>query len=845
MRSFITTTGPIRLIGLIATIAIGSPALAQLEEVIVTAQKREQSLQDIPMAITAISARQIVEDGIQDLNDIQGRTPGLVVANFSVGQPEIAIRGIGTKEDGAAAGDSTVVSVDDVYVAARTAQIFDIFDLERVEVLRGPQGTLYGKNSIGGSINFITKKPTQETSIRFRQAIAEWGTYDTGGLISGGLGEKLAGKFSFSRRKSDGYIDHIPSGRDDLGFTDTLAYRAQLVWTPSDSVEAIFTLDGADDELGDTNREPFGVATRSVTPAWGTGASDGNLDDYNNPIAVNEAMGAMFGVDASDPHNYFNDDIGWTKRDVLGFSAKIEWNVNDDLEFTSITAFRENDFDWAEDSEGLPASNQNDAQLGVDDTLLMPDQGFRRDVTDSAIEDNEQFTQEFRLSRSGQTNDWLLGFFFSQEDFERTETFYWANFSNVGDWRDVLPVLPPPGPPASPSPNFLGNVAVAPVNVSDQVNDSTAWAIYGQSTWVLNDRMNLTAGLRYSTEEKEYTVSGQAFLDIFGDAENTLAYTGIPSIDVLNQTAIAVTVQQFDELTAKDDWDNVSGRLALNWQVTDDVMLFGTLSTGFKSGGYTGSPSSASRAGVSFDPEEALNIEIGTKAYFLDHRLRLNASVFSTDYDDLQVTFFTVPLGSTAAFGEFFTENASSAEITGLEAEFLAMPNDAFQIGGSVAFLDAEYKDFLTETIVAPSRCGSADAVPVDPNDPAQGCRLDFSGNQLRQAPEFSANLFARYEWELGSGATIAAKVDYRYQDDSFYDPDESPLTLIPSYSLINARIAWTSASGAWEIAAWGKNLGDEEYVRHIYSQRGGTVTFANYGAPRQVGLTFTYNYDE
>ncbi len=823
---------------LTVALTVGSSALAQLDEIVVTAQKREQSLQEIPMAITAISGRQIIEDGIQDLNDIQGRTPGLVVANFSVGQPEIAIRGIGTKEDGAAAGDSTVISVDGIYVAARTAQVFDIFDLERVEVLRGPQGTLYGKNSIGGSINFITRKPTQKRSIRFRQTVAEFDTYDTGGLISGGLGDTLAGKISFSRRKSDGYLEHIPSGRDDLGFTDTLAYRAQLVWNPSDTVEAIFTLDGADDELGDTNREPFGVATRAVTPAWGSGASDGNLDDYNNPLAVNAAMGAMFGVDASDPHNYFNDDQGWTLRDVFGLSAKINWDLNNDLRLTSITSFRQNDFDWLEDSEGLPAANQNDAQLGINDALLMPDQGFRRDVSDSAIEDNEQFTQEFRLSKSGDNNDWLVGLFFSQEDFERTETFYWFNFMNIGDWRDWSP-----GPALTP--NFLGNVAVAPVNVSDQANDSTSWAIYGQSTWALNDRMNVTAGLRYSTEEKEYTVSGQAFLDLFGDAAGTLAATGIPSIDVLNRTAIAVTVQQFDELTAKDDWDNVSGHLAFDWQLNDDVMLFGTLSTGFKSGGFTGSPSAASRAGVSFEPEEALNIEVGTKAYFLDRRLRLNASAFITDYDDLQVTFFTVPLGSAAAFGEFFTENASSAEITGLELELLAMPSDNLEIGGSVAILNTEYQDFLTKTIVDPARCGGSDAVPVDPNDPAQGCQLDFSGNNLRQAPEFSANLFARYEWELGSGASIAAKVDYRYQDKSFYDPDESPLTLIPSYSLINARVAYTSKSGAWEIAAWAKNLGDEEYVRHIFSQRGGTVTFANYGAPRQVGLTFTYSYDE
>ena len=830
----------IQIILWLATTAIfcvtAVPANAQIEEIIVTAQKKEESLRDIPMAITAITGTQIEEDGIRDLNDIQGRTPGLVVANFSVGQPEIAIRGIGTKEDGAAAGDSTVVSVDDVYIAARTAQIFDIFDLERVEVLRGPQGTLYGKNSVGGSINFITRKPTQDTHIRFRQSIAEFNTFDTAAFLSGGLSDNLAGKITLSRRETDGYIDHIPSGRDDLGHSETFAYRAQLVWDASDAVEATFTFDGADDDMGDTNREPFGVISRSVTPGFGTGPSDGNLNDYNNPIAVNAAMGAMFGVDETDPHNYFNDDIGWTKREIFGLSAKIDWDINDSLTFTSISSWRQNDFDWAEDSEGLPASNQNDAELGINDDLLMPDQGFRRDATDTAIEDNTQLTQEFRLSRVEDTNDWLIGLFLSDEELKRTETFYFGNFMNFGDWRTWMPG-------DAPTPNFLGNAAVAPVNVSDQINDSTSWAVYGQSSWDLNDTMRITAGLRYSFEEKEYTVSGQAFLDVFGSAQGTIDNTPIPNVDVLNMTAIAVVVQQFDQLTAKEDWDNVSGRLAFDWDVYDDVMLFAALATGFKSGGFTGSPSSAARAGVPFDPEEALNFEVGAKTYLLDQRIRLNASLFTTDYDDLQVTFFTVPLGSAAAFGEFFTENASSARINGFELELLAMPTDMFEIGGSIAFLDAEYKDFLTQTVVDPSRCTGSNAVPVDPNDPSQGCRLDFSGNKLRQAPELTVNLFARYAWELGSGATVAAKVDYRYQDESFYDPDNNPITVIPDYSLVDGRVAYTSPSGAHELALWGKNLGDEEYVRHIYSQRGGSISFANYGAPRQVGLTYTFNY--
>ena len=147
-------------------------------------------------------------------------------------------------------------------------------------------------------------------------------------------------------------------------------------------------------------------------------------------------------------------------------------------------------------------------------------------------------------------------------------------------------------------------------------------------------------------------------------------------------------------------------------------------------------------------------------------------------------------------------------------------------------------------TFIDSSGCGGSNAVLIDPADITQGCRLNFSGNKLRQAPEFAANIFARYAWGLSSGATVYAKLDVRYQDDSFYDPDNNSITVIPSYTLVDGRIAYTSPSGAYEFALWGKNLGDEEYRTHIYSQRGGSIAFANFGAPQQLGFTFMWNYE-
>lgn len=715
-----------------------------IEEVIVTAQKRAESLQDIPLAVTAFSGDQIREDGIASMEDIGSRTPGLVFAAFSAGQPEIAIRGIGTKEDGAAASDSTVVSIDDVYIAARTAQVFDIFDLERVEVLRGPQGTLYGKNSIGGSINFVTSKPTEETEFRIRQTFGDYGRNDTGALLSGALSDNLFGKVSFSRRESDGFLEHAITG-EDWGEQETLAWRAQLRWLPADNLEVLLNIDGADDDLGASNREPVGGVGRS-----------GNGDSLD-PVAVNIALGG-----AGDPFNTLAETEGSTDRDVQGYSARVNWDF-ENLTFTSISAYRTSDFDWIEDSEGLPPTTQGPGSPA--------NTGFFLDVNDAAVEETEQLTQELRLTSAGDSSiDWVVGLFYSAEEIKRAETFTFTSFPST--------------------------------QTSFQENDSTSWAIYGQSGFELTDALSLTAGLRYSSEEKEITVSNVV-------------------------DGVAALLQPFDETDADDSWSNVSGRLAVDWEVADDALLYASVSTGFKSGGFTGSASTIERATTPFDSEKATSFEMGLKSQWWDNRLRLNVSAFYTDYEDLQVTRFYLPAGGT--FGEFITENAATATIDGLEVEFMVLPTERLEIGGSFAYLSTQFDDFNPDTA----------------NDDGAGNPVipDYSGNKLRQAPRKTSSLYGKYTWAMGDMGTIAAKLNYRFQDESFYDPDNNDLTTIPRYRIWDARLAWTSSEDHWEIAAWAKNLTDEEYRTHIFSQRGGEIAFAPFGAPSTFGVSLTYTY--
>jgi iron complex outermembrane receptor protein len=730
-----------------------------IEEVVVTAQRREESLQEVPIAITAISGEVLREDGVVTLHDISEKIPNLIFSAFSVGQPEIAIRGIGTKEDGAAASDSTVVSVDDIYIAARTAQVFDIFDLERIEVLRGPQGTLYGKNSIGGSINFVTAKPTADTLIRLAQTVGDFGRFDTGGLISGGLSENLAGKFSFSRRKFDGYLDNLLFN-ERWGEADTLAMRAQLLWTVAEKVDILFGADYSDDEIGATNREPIG----SIGPLHDCGC-------VSDPVAVNEILGG-----AGDGQSTLAETEGFTDRQVFGINAKVMWDIGN-MEFVSITSYRESDFDWLEDSEGLPPSPPVDltgssGNPGIGLTLP-PENGFSFDVNDSAIEETEQFTQEFRLTgTSDRGMEWVAGFFYSKEDIERSERFAFTALGGPG----------------------LDNLSDY---TAHQKNDGTSWAVYGQATFPVTDRMNITGGLRYSFDEKKILVSN-------------VRHSGIPLL-----------LQAFDPTSAKEDWNNVSGRLALDYSVSDDAMVYGSISTGFKSGGFTGAASTQERATTPFDEETAISYEIGLKGLWANRRLQTNLAAFFTDYDDLQVTRFFQPEGGT--FGEFITENAGKAEIKGFELEVVGLITDRFEVGGSFAYLDAEYTEFFG----TPSVTGTG----------------DFSGNVMRQAPEYSFYVYGRYTFTLQNSSQISAKVDYAYQDEMFFDPNNNPITIAPSYSLWNARLAWTSASKSWEVAGWIRNIGDEDYIHHTFSQRGSRIAFGRFGPPRHYGVTVTYNY--
>jgi iron complex outermembrane receptor protein len=566
---------------------------------------------------------------------------------------------------------------------------------------------------------------------------------------------------------NSGFVIQNPEYGKRQGESNTFNWRAHLRYEPTEDLDWTLMVDGADDSWGATNREPIG----SLGPLHDCGCA-------SDPIAVNEALGG-----AGDLHSTLAETAGYTEREVLGASLVANYRMDFATSTTSLS-YRDSEFDWVEDSEGLPPFapwiDLTGASGSPGPLLTAPaDRGFTFDITNRAIEDARQYTLESRLvSPGGESFDWLAGIFWSNEEIDRREGF---NFPTLG----------------GTGPNANSNW------YSLQYNDGDSWAAFAQGTWNLTDRWSLTAGGRYSDDQKDFVASS---VKISG-----------PGL---------LLVEQFENVASSDSWDNFSWRLAADFRASEDILLYGSISTGYKAGGFIGSPSTVEAATTPFDEETAINYEIGFKGDMLDRHLRLNVAAFFMDIEDLQVTRFFQPLGNN--FGEFLTENAGEAESQGVELELIYQPTAALQLGGSYAYLDATYTDFQGAPSVEPD--GSI----------IEGA--DFNGNQMRLSPEHSFNVYAHLTHEAEWGL-VWARLDYRYQDEFFFDPSNSPITASPSYSIWDARIAYETLDGHWQFSLWGKNLGDEQYLAHLFTQRGGRISFGLPGDPRTYGVSIEYNF--
>ena len=726
--------------GQIATAEQGDPVPAAatiIEEIIVTAQRREQSLGDVSIAITAITGEDIVRLHMTDPSDLAQQAPNLQIKSvFSKSNPQIFMRGVGVNDDTALTNGSVGIYSDEVYVGAPAGQLFPIFDLERIEVLRGPQGTLYGRNTTGGAINFISRQPGENLEASFRAGV---GSFDERTLefgIGGPVSESVGARLAFVVNRRDGYMNNEYLDTFDAT-TDNWAARGLLRYDATEMLSLTLKIHGAkNDAQAQQFRsqgllDPASVAAGAPVPCA-------------SPEIAGSCSDLLGYIDSPDPHRGQWDRRGKEEVDIAGASVNLTAMLGE-LELTSISAIESTD------------------RLVRPDTDASPNQVLHIDW----LETNDQFSQEFRLASPASSDiRWMAGVYYLNQEISLDQT------------NDVLREL---------RPMFGFDPSRLIVTINTNINqDLESYAAFGHIEFGLSERFDLVAGLRYTSEERDMNR-----LDAF--VEPTFS---IPLVQVSDSVSFS----------------NLSGKLALEYRDDQDNLAYASVSSGFKSGGFNGAVALDPDSVPPFDEETLTTFELGYKWTGFADRLSINTAGFYTEYNDLQV--FT-RLTSGGIPREILT-NAADASVLGLEVELSAIPTEGLELRMGLGLLDAELTDYRT--------------------DGGQ----DFSGNKLVGAPDVTLNGLVRKDFHVGNG-TIALQADFYFQDDVFFETSNDPLLAQDAYWLLGGRISYRPLDKPWELALWGANLLDEDYLVSVVGLGLFGYNLQSWGEPRTWGIEFIW----
>ena len=716
-----------------AATSIGAaPAFAQdqdgasLDEIVITAQRREESLQDVPIAITAFTQEDLERTAAVGIQDVASRAPGVTLTQFNIGEPQLYIRGVGTTSDSAASDPSIGISIDEVSIGRAGASSLAFLDVNRVEILRGPQGTLYGRNASGGALNVYTNAPTFDTGGHLSVRAGSFDMYGAEGVLNLGLGEHSAARFAAQYSTNDGYAEYAPTGQSLEGGTQWGA-RAQLL-TETGDWSFLAGVDYSNEDMDGHARIP--VTTAATNPGF-----TALINGLRTGLDIRQSF--------SSPDNY-------QQRENYGVTFRAE-REGQTFNFVSLTSYRNNDYSWRDNLGGLPFP------------------GFPLAVDDRASEASDQISQEFRIvSPDSSPINWVAGVYFMQENVERDERFI---------VQAALPIAPP---------SFGGDTSF----LQDATN--TSYAAFGQMTIPFAEVFEFTAGVRWTHDDREIH---QIALD---NDVGGLPPVGIP----LGPTGSPYNV------TADESFEEPTWRLALSVEPVDQARFYVSYDRGYKAGSFVSGAQNALQAGTPIRSEILDNYAVGMKTTWMDGRFRFNAEAFLLDYSDLQVYEL---LGLNLA-----TSNAD-AQSSGIEIETAFALNENITIGGSYTRLQAQYTSNATSTVGT----------------------LLYDGHTLPRSPEHQYNAFVDGEWDLWGGA-FAARVNYQWADEFYFDPSNNPEVLEDAHGLLGAFASWESPSGL-TVAVYGKNLTDEDYRLHVIKNVG--IGFSVFGPPQEFGVSLTQRF--
>jgi iron complex outermembrane receptor protein len=716
----------------IAIAAAPAQAQTMLEEVIVTAQKRSESVQEIPLAVTALSSDMLDQRGITDIASMAASVPGMHFGQ-SGNNTRITVRGIGTENTTVTGDPGVAFHIDGVYQARSSAGNALFFDLARVEVLRGPQGTLYGRNATGGSINLISNPPVEEFGAQIEGQIGDYDQQRLRGFLNvPTMDDKLLLRVSGQYENRDGYYENQTPGADDLTDEDSMNFRGQMLYTLSESLDALLNVNYASNE--------------------GAGHGVRALGDYPVPPPVFvPAKLASATPNPKDDWEIRTNGIADRDNSRKGAYLTINWDLGA-VALKSITAWQDNDVDTFRDVD------LSDADV----------------FNETSKQDSRQYSQELHLTSTGTGPwEWVAGLYYLNEE---TDAEFW--YTDMGEGLSTYPFFPTIDVGLA-YPSYFGNTSNTQVD---------SFGAFGQASYSISDDFKLTGGLRYSKDEKESDVFRKEF-----------------------------TAPEGVNFKKDDDWDHVTWKLGADWFVTLESMLYASVSTGFKSGGFLQTVGSEP-----YDEETVIAYEIGSKNRFFDNRLQANISAYYYEYDDMQLRTIR-DLASIVS-------NAGESEIKGIEIELTARPTDALQLGANFAFADAEFTDYYSDDPQVPG---------LEPED--------LSGNTLPRSPDTTVNLSAAYSLDFAFGS-LTASVDYYWSDEVYFtafNRDGPGGDNQDSYHKTGARLLFDSADGAWYVAAAVSNIEDDEVASQVLlgDPTLGTVDNAQWQSPRTYTVTAGYYF--
>ncbi|MEP7311003.1 MAG: TonB-dependent receptor [Pseudomonadota bacterium] len=750
----------------LASGAAGAAAGAQgdvLEEIIVTARFKSEDLQQTPISITAVTGFQMEERGYRNILDVAQNAPNVTLVGAVASRGKSAqtfIRGVGQADFNFALEPAVAFYIDDVYHATVFGSIFELYDVDRVEVLRGPQGTLFGKNSEGGAVRFYSRKPMGDDS-GYVEVVA--GSYDGRGLKGAFdislIENKLAMRVSAGYKQSDGYMDRLDyvclnpttSGRvkpqtvrsdckvGTLGGEDVATARVALRFTPNDDLEinlignylndngepAPQTIIRRNDAVAQTNTAFRRYNAEVLVPQYGIPADS----RFNSP-------------DRFSTYATFNDiNLGLNlpvKSTVenWGFSGTVDWKLPLDMRLRSITAYEE-----------YAGEFSSDQGLGP----------FSLSLNYNTV-DHHQFSQEFQLSGTG-----------FNERLEWTTGLYYLNsYSRNGGYIDLPYTVRPATVPGQPGGLGLFFIQNDPANSHNK-------SVFAHAIYHFTDELSLEAGLRYSKDYKDYTY--YRWMPNFHVPPLSLP-TANPNMypDSSGKFLLPIT-------TAAGETESTDPKIALQYQWTSDFMTYVQYSTGYKAGGVNPRITIPEEA-LPFGKETLVAYELGAKSEWLNRRLRVNASLFFNDYQDLQQLVTEVNVfGTTSSI----VRNVGKVYIKGVEAEVAAEPFDNFQINASAGYLDYEVKD-----------TGGVNGITTDSKPPL--------------VPDMKWNVGMQYAVQLGDYGTVTPRLDYTHQAKIFNDSANRQDNAQEAYGVLTARLGWTDPKSQWMAALTFLNALDEEY---------------------------------